>query len=162
MRFISLITVIGLALGSLSACSQPESRSNKMATRDTATRLRVSYVTNMGETRNPESPEPMTAAERMRGHRARQLGDDVPKVKPVPKPGKPPTLREASLEELIDEVSDRLTGRMADDPRDTRACIPWGRPQLPDLRRPAELRVYRTLCRGVTNLGGAGNLSGPL
>jgi uncharacterized membrane-anchored protein len=25
-------------------------------------------------------------------------------------------LREASLEELIDEVSDRLTGRMADDP----------------------------------------------
>jgi hypothetical protein len=76
---------------------------------------RVSYVTNMGETRNPESPEPMTAAERMRGHRARQLGDDVPKVKPGPKPGKPQTLREASLEELIDEVSDRLTGRMADD-----------------------------------------------
>jgi hypothetical protein len=75
----------------------------------------VSYVTNMGETRNPESPEPMTAAERMRGHRARQLGDDVPKVKPGPKPGKPQTLREASLEELIDEVSDRLTGRMADD-----------------------------------------------
>jgi hypothetical protein len=29
-----------------------------MATRDTATRLRVSYVTNMGETRNPENPEP--------------------------------------------------------------------------------------------------------
>ena len=27
----------------------------------------------------------------------------------------PQTLREASLEELIDEVSDRLTGRMADD-----------------------------------------------
>jgi hypothetical protein len=76
---------------------------------------RVSYVTNMGETRNPESPEPMTAAERMRGHRARQLGDDVPKVKPVPKPSKLQTLREASLEELIDEVSDRLTGRMADD-----------------------------------------------
>ena len=86
-----------------------------MATRDTATRLRVSYVTNMGETRNPESPEPMTAAERMRGHRARQLGDDVPKVKPIPKPSKLQTLREASLEELIDEVSDRLTGRMADD-----------------------------------------------
>ena len=76
---------------------------------------RVSYVTNMGETRNPENPEPMTAAERMRGHRARQLGDDVPKVKPAPKPCKPQTLREASLEELIDEVSDRLTGRMADD-----------------------------------------------
>jgi hypothetical protein len=75
----------------------------------------VSYVTDMGGTRNPENPEPMTAAERMRGHRARQLGDDVPKVKPRPKPGKPPTLREASLEELIDEVSDRLTGRMADD-----------------------------------------------
>jgi hypothetical protein len=74
----------------------------------------VSYVTNMGETRNPANPEPMTAAERMRRHRARQLGD-VPKVKPGPKPGKPPTLREASLEELIDEVSDRLTGRMADD-----------------------------------------------
>jgi hypothetical protein len=73
------------------------------------------YVTNMGETRNPENLEPMTAAERMRGHRARQLGDDVPKVKPGPKPGKPQTLREASLEELIDEVSDRLTGRMADD-----------------------------------------------
>ena len=75
----------------------------------------MSYVTNMGETRNPESPEPMTAAERMRRHRARQLGDDVPKVKPAPKPRKPQTLREASLEELIDEVSDRLTGRMADD-----------------------------------------------
>jgi hypothetical protein len=75
----------------------------------------VSYVTNMGETRNPEHPEPMTAAERMRRHRARQLGDDVPKVKPGPKPGKPQTLRGASLEELIDEVSDRLTGRMADD-----------------------------------------------
>ena len=57
----------------------------------------------------------MTAAERMRRHRARQLGDDVPKVKPGPKPGKPQTLREASLEELIDEVIDRLTGRMADD-----------------------------------------------
>jgi hypothetical protein len=40
VRFISLITVIDLALGSLSACSQPESRSKKMATRDTATRLR--------------------------------------------------------------------------------------------------------------------------
>jgi hypothetical protein len=121
----------------------------------------------MGEPRNPENPEPITAAERMRGHRARQLGDDVPKVRPGPKPGKPQTLREASLEELIDEVSDRLTGRMADDreirePRDTRACIPWGRPQLPDLRRPAELRVHRTLYRGVTNLGGARNLSGPL
>ena len=77
--------------------------------------LDVSYVTNMGETRNPENPEPMTAAERMRGHRARQLGDDVPRVKPGPKPRKPQTLREASLEELIDEVSDRLTGRMADD-----------------------------------------------
>ena len=77
---------------------------------------RVSYVTNMGETRNPENPEPMTAAERMRRHRARQLGDDVPKVKPGPKPGKPQTLSRASLEELIDEVSDRLTGRMADDP----------------------------------------------
>ena len=115
VRFISLITVIGLALGSLSACSQPESRSNKMATRDAATRLRVSYVTNMGETRSPENPEPITGAERMRRHRARQLGDDVPKVKPAPKPCKPQTLREASLEELIDEVSDRLTGRMADD-----------------------------------------------
>jgi hypothetical protein len=73
----------------------------------------------MGETRNPENPEPMTAAQRMRRHRARQLGDDVPKVKPIvkpgPKPRKPQTLREASLEELIDEVSDRLTGRMADD-----------------------------------------------
>jgi hypothetical protein len=86
-----------------------------MATRDTATRLCVSYVTNMGETRNPENPEPMTAAERMRRHRARQVGDDVPKVKPGPKPGKPQTLRGASLEELIDEVSDRLTGLMADD-----------------------------------------------
>jgi hypothetical protein len=78
----------------------------------------VSYVTNMGETRNPENPEPMTAAQRMRRHRARQLGDDVPKVKPIVKPGpkpQPQTLREASLEELIDEVSDRLTGRMADD-----------------------------------------------
>jgi hypothetical protein len=75
-----------------------------------------SYVTNMGETRDPENPEPMTAAERMRGHRARQLGDDVPKVKRGPKPRKSQTLREASLEELIDEVSDRLTGRMADDP----------------------------------------------
>jgi hypothetical protein len=115
VRFISLITVIGLALGSLSACSQPESRSKKMATCDTATRLRVSYVTNMGETRNAENPEPMTAAERMRRHRARQLGDDVPRVKPGPKLRKPQTLREASLEELIDEVSDRLTGRMADD-----------------------------------------------
>ena len=29
VRFISLITVIGLALGSLSACSQPESRSKR-------------------------------------------------------------------------------------------------------------------------------------
>ena len=66
----------------------------------------------MGETRNPENREPMTAAERMRGHRARQLGDDVPRVKPAPKPCKPQTLREASLEDLIDEVSDRLTGRM--------------------------------------------------
>jgi hypothetical protein len=75
----------------------------------------VSYVTNMGETRNPEDREPMTAAERMRGHRARQLGDDIPRVKPGPKPGEPQMLREASLEELIDEVSDRLTGRMADD-----------------------------------------------
>ena len=76
----------------------------------------MSYVANMGETRNPENPEPMTAAERMRGHRARQLGDDVPRVKPGPKPGQPQTLSGASLEELIDEVSDRLTGRMADDP----------------------------------------------
>ena len=58
----------------------------------------MSYVTNMGETRNPEKPEPMTAAERMRRHRARQLGDDVPKVKAGPKPGKPQTLRGASLE----------------------------------------------------------------
>src|SRR5687768_8802893 len=96
------------------------SRSSKIATRDTATRPSVSYVTNMGETRNPENPEPMTAAERMRRHRARQVGDDVPKVKPEPKPRKPQTLREASLEELIDEVSDRLTGRMADD-REIRA-----------------------------------------
>jgi hypothetical protein len=40
VRFISLITVIGPALGSPSACSQAESRSNEMATRDTATRLR--------------------------------------------------------------------------------------------------------------------------
>jgi hypothetical protein len=63
----------------------------------------VSYVTNMGETRSLENPEPMTAAERMRRHRAGQLGDDVPKVKPGPKPRKPQTLREASLEELIDE-----------------------------------------------------------
>jgi hypothetical protein len=102
-------------LGSLSACSQPESRSNKMATCDTATRRRVSYVTNMGETRSPENPKPMTGAERMRRHRARQLGDDVPKVKAEPKLRKPQTLREASLEELIDEVSDRLTGQMADD-----------------------------------------------
>jgi hypothetical protein len=39
VRFISLITVIGLALGSPSACSQAESRSNKTATRETATRL---------------------------------------------------------------------------------------------------------------------------
>jgi hypothetical protein len=69
----------------------------------------------MGETRNPENPEPMTAAERMRRHRARQLGDDVPKVKRGPKPRRSQTLCEASLEELIDEVSDRLTGRMADD-----------------------------------------------
>jgi hypothetical protein len=29
VRFISLITVIGLALGSLSACTQPESRSKR-------------------------------------------------------------------------------------------------------------------------------------
>jgi hypothetical protein len=86
-----------------------------VATRDTATRLGVSYVTNMGETRNPDNPEPTTAAERRRRHRARQHGDDVPKVKPAPKQGKPQTLREASLEDLIDEVSDRLTGRMADD-----------------------------------------------
>jgi hypothetical protein len=69
----------------------------------------------MGETHNPQNPEPMTAAERMRRHRARQLGDDVPKVKRGSKPRKSLTLREASLEELIDEVSDRLTGRMADD-----------------------------------------------
>jgi hypothetical protein len=69
----------------------------------------------MSDIRNSADSEPRTAAERMRRHRARQLGDDVPKVKPGPKPGKPPTLREASLEELIDEVSDRLTGRMADD-----------------------------------------------
>jgi len=68
----------------------------------------------MSDIRNSADSEP-TAAERMRRHRARQLGDDVPKVKPGPKPGKPQTLREASLEELIDEVSDRLTGRMADD-----------------------------------------------
>jgi hypothetical protein len=71
-------------------------------------------VTNMSDFRNPD-PEPMTAGERMRRHRARQRGDDVPKVKPEPKPGIPQTLRGASLEELIDEVSDRLTGRMADD-----------------------------------------------
>ena len=68
----------------------------------------------MSDIRNPD-PEPMTAAERMRRHRARQRGEDVPKAKPGPKPRKPQTLREASLEELIDEVSDRLTGRMADD-----------------------------------------------
>jgi|SRR6187200_1967514 hypothetical protein len=37
VRFISLITVVGLAVGSPSVCSQPESRSNRMATRDTAT-----------------------------------------------------------------------------------------------------------------------------
>jgi hypothetical protein len=104
----------------LFAIGSPSRGSSKMATRDTATRLCVSYVTNMGETRNPENPEPMTAAERMRRHRARQVGDDVPKVKPEPKPRKPQTLHEASLEELIDEVSDRLTGRMADD-REIRA-----------------------------------------
>ena len=75
----------------------------------------MSYVTNMGETGNPENPEPMTAAERMRRHRARQHGDDVPKGKRGPKPRKSQTLREASLEELIDEVSDRLTRRTADD-----------------------------------------------
>lgn len=75
----------------------------------------MSYVTNMGETHTPENPEPMTAAERTRRHRARQVGDDVPKRKRGPKPRKSLTLREASLEELIDEVSDRLTGRMADD-----------------------------------------------
>jgi hypothetical protein len=68
----------------------------------------------MSDIRNPDT-EPMSAAERMRRHRARQRGDDVPKVKPGPKPGKPQTLRGASLEELIDEVSDRLTGRMADE-----------------------------------------------
>jgi hypothetical protein len=39
VRFTSLITVIDLALGSLSACSQPESRSKQMATRDSATPL---------------------------------------------------------------------------------------------------------------------------
>lgn len=39
MRFSSLITVIGLALGSLSACSQPQSGSQKDGDRDTATRL---------------------------------------------------------------------------------------------------------------------------
>jgi hypothetical protein len=72
-------------------------------------------VTNMSNIRNPDS-EPMAAAERMRRHRARQRGDDVPKARPGPKPRKTQTLREASLEELIDEVSDRLTGRMADDP----------------------------------------------
>jgi len=66
-------------LGSLSACSQPESRSNKMATCDTATRLRVSYVTNMGETRSPENPEPMTAAERMRGTEPGSLATTYPK-----------------------------------------------------------------------------------
>ena len=59
----------------------------------------------------------MTAAERMRRHRARQLGDDIPKVKPGPKARKPQTLREASLEELIDEVSDRLTGRWLTTPK---------------------------------------------
>ena len=107
----------------------------------------------MSDIRNSD-PEPMTAAERMRRHRARQRGDDVPKAKPGPKPRKPQTLREASLEELIDEVSDRLTGRMADDHEIRDLALPWGRPQLPDLRRPAELRVHRTLCRGVTNLGG--------
>src|SRR5215213_1509719 len=70
----------------------------------------------MSDIRNPDKdPEPMAAAERRRRHRARQRGDDVPKAKPRPKPRKPQTLREASLEELIDEVSDRLTGRMADD-----------------------------------------------
>jgi hypothetical protein len=115
VRFISLITVVGLALGSLERVQSAESRLNKMATRDTATRLRVSYVTNMGETHNPENPDPMTAAERRRRHRARQLGDDVPRVKPAPKQDKPQTLREASLEDLVDELSDRLTGRMADD-----------------------------------------------
>ena len=72
-------------------------------------------VTNMSDIRNPD-PEPMAAAERMRRHRARQRGNDVPKAKPGPKPRKPQTLREASLEQLIDEVSDRLTGRRADDP----------------------------------------------
>jgi hypothetical protein len=69
----------------------------------------------MSDIRNPD-PEPMPAGERMRRHRARQRGDDIAKARPGPKPRKPPTLREASLEELIDEVSDRLTGRMADDP----------------------------------------------
>jgi hypothetical protein len=90
----------------------------------------VNYVRNMGETRNPESPEPMTAAERMRGHRARQLGDDIPKVKPAQEPYKPQTLREASLEELIDEVSDRLTG--ADDP------------EIRELAFPAVIHSYQT------------------
>jgi hypothetical protein len=67
--------------------------------------------------RDPDpDPEPMAAAERMRRHRARQRGDDVPEAKRGPKPRKSQTLREASLEELIDEVSDRLPGRMADDP----------------------------------------------
>jgi hypothetical protein len=69
----------------------------------------------MGETRNPENPGRVTAAERMRRHRARQLGEDVPKVKRGPKPRKSLTLREASLEELVAELSERLTGRMADD-----------------------------------------------
>ena len=56
-------------------------------------------VTKMSDIRNPD-PEPMPAGERMRRHRARQRGDDVPKVKPGPKPGEPETLRGASLEEL--------------------------------------------------------------
>jgi hypothetical protein len=60
----------------------------------------VTTLRTWARLRNPENLEPMTAVERMRGHRARQLGDDVPKVKPGPKPGKPQTLREASLENL--------------------------------------------------------------
>jgi hypothetical protein len=121
----------------------------------------VNYVTNMGETRNPENPEPMTAAERMRGHRARQLGDDVPRVKRGPKPRKPQTLREASLEELIDEVSDRLTGRMADDS------------EVRELAFRGVVHSYQTsgdrlsfvsiepFCQGVTNLCGARYLGRP-
>ncbi len=61
----------------------------------------------------------MDAAERMRRYRARLGGDDEgynAKRKPGPKPkGDLPTLAGASLEELIDEVSERLTGRRCDE-----------------------------------------------